>query len=248
MTTKTVPGFQNPSLSTTPFPSSTTTTTTTSIKNDTTSPSPTPSLLQDLKLALQKSIKPILTHILQKYIFVAIGTILMLLLLYATNEIIRQTTINFPASVCLMLLLFALLSTNSWIFGEDKTQFYILRFLDIPCGFSLRWMNIYFTPPFVTLVLADKISVKEAFIIAAVFLVGYIFSFGFMAYFVWILQIVLGTYDHDKQQADAEAQAQAARNGGVGKDSSDGSETDVDVNIEKNPRVNKTRDLQYWNG
>ncbi|KAG7925645.1 hypothetical protein KL925_004055 [Ogataea polymorpha] len=151
--------------------------------------------------------RPLLVHLWHKYVLVPIGTLLMMLLLYGINEIIKKTTINFPASVCLMLLMYGGLSLNSWLFGEHRTDVF-LKLVDIPCGFALRWMNLYFTPPFVTLVLSDKVSVAEAFTIMAVYIVGYIFTFGFMAYFTWGLQLLLGTYKlHVKQdEKDEESQ------------------------------------------
>ncbi|ODV87250.1 hypothetical protein CANARDRAFT_26668 [[Candida] arabinofermentans NRRL YB-2248] len=97
-----------------------------------------------------------------------------------------------------MLLSFGLLSLNSFIFGEDATNKYILKYIEIPFGFGLRWMNIYFTPPFITLILADKVSVKECFIIAAVFIFGYLIGFAFIGYFVWGLQILMGTYPYEE--------------------------------------------------
>ncbi|KAG7727653.1 hypothetical protein KL933_002587 [Ogataea haglerorum] len=145
---------------------------------------------------LKASGRPVLVHMWRKYVLVPFGTLLMMLLLYGINEIIKRTTINFPASVCLMLLMYGGLSLNSWLFGEHRTDVF-LKYIEIPCGFALRWMNLYFTPPFVTLVLSDKVNVAEAFTIMAVFVVGYIFTFGFMAYFTWGLQLLLGTYkDH----------------------------------------------------
>ncbi|KAH3670498.1 hypothetical protein OGAPHI_001013 [Ogataea philodendri] len=155
---------------------------------------------------IRAALWPLALHFWYKYVLVAVGSVLVLLLLYGINEVIKKTTINFPASVCLMLLMFGGLSLSSWLFGEDKTNI-VLRYIDIPFGFALRWMNIYFTPPFVTLVLSDKVSVAEAFTIAAVFVVGYLIGFGIIAYFTWGLQILLGTYKTDMAQ-DEETQSQ----------------------------------------
>ena len=165
------------------------------------------------KNKLFKYIKPLFLYFIQKYVFIAIGSILTLVILYGIDQIIKLIGIDFPASVCLMLIVFFMLSFVSWLKDEAYTERYLLRYIDIPFGFNLRWMNLYFTPPFVTLVLADKVSVKEAFIIAAVFVVGYIFGFAFVGYFVWALQILLGTYDHQKateENADVEKNQQAA--------------------------------------
>ncbi len=161
----------------------------------------------DKKKALAKYLKPLLLYFTQKYVFIAFGSIVTLLILYGIDQIIKLTGIDFPASVCLMLIVFFILSFVSWLKGEQFTEKYLLRYIDIPFGFNLRWMNLYFTPPFVTLVLADKVSVKEAFIIAAVFVVGYILGFAFVGYFVWVLQILLGTYDHTPAESGADVEA-----------------------------------------
>lgn len=117
----------------------------------------------------------------------------MWMMLYGVNEIIKLTTIKFPASVCLMLANFAFLCLCSQFLGKSKTG-KIIKVIDIPAGFSLKWINIFFTPSFVTLPLADKISVQEAFIIAAVFVFGYLIMAAFMAYVVLGLQHLLGTH------------------------------------------------------
>ncbi|KAG7827722.1 hypothetical protein KL920_004485 [Ogataea angusta] len=156
---------------------------------------------------LKASGRPLLVHMWRKYVLVPVGTLLMMLLLYGINEIIKKTGINFPASVCLMLLMYGGLSLNSWLFGEHRTDAF-LKYVDIPCGFALRWMNLYFTPPFVTLVLSDKVSVAEAFTIMAVYIVGYIFTFGFMAYFTWGLQLLLGTYKHHVEMDEKDEESQ----------------------------------------
>lgn len=161
----------------------------------------------DKKKTLAKYLKPLLLYFIQKYVFIAFGSIITLLILYGIDQIIKLTGIDFPASVCLMLIVFFVLSFVSWLKGEQFTEKYLLRYIDIPFGFNLRWMNLYFTPPFVTLVLADKVSVKEAFIIAAVFVVGYILGFAFVGYFVWVLQILLGTYDHKPAESGADVEA-----------------------------------------
>lgn len=156
----------------------------------------------NFKQKIRMSIRPLLLYILQKYIFIAVGSIITLSLLYGIDRIIDKIGIVFPASVCLMLIVFFFLSFVSWVKDEEFTEKYILKYIEVPFGFNLRWMNLYFTPPFVTLVLADKVSVKEAFIIAAVFIVGYIVGFAFVGYFVWLLQILLGTYNHDQEESE----------------------------------------------
>lgn len=159
------------------------------------------------KETIQLAWKPLLLYVLQKYVYIAVGSVIAMMIMFGITKVIDIIGIEFPASVVLMLIVFLGLSFSSWIKDEEFTEKYFLRWIDIPFGFNLRWMNVYFTPPFVTLVLADKVSVKEAFIIAAVFIVGYLLGFAFVGYLVWGLQKALGIYNHedpDKQPVDPE--------------------------------------------
>jgi hypothetical protein len=67
-----------------------------------------------------------------------------------------------------MLVLFILLLLCNQFLGQRKTS-RIVKWLDIPCGFCLRWLSLLFTPSFVTLPLSPRISVDEVLKIAAVF-------------------------------------------------------------------------------
>lgn len=106
------------------------------------------------------------------------------------NVIIEQIKIDFPASVALMLVLYVFLLLSSRFLGKRFTT-HIIHLLEVPANFALKWINLFFIPAFVTLPLADRISVKEAFIIAAVFVFGYLAMFTGMAYLVKSLQFLL---------------------------------------------------------
>lgn len=114
----------------------------------------------------------------------------MLALLYAINTIIQQIKVEFPASVALMLILYLLLLVSQLTIGKHYTGI-IIKFIEIPANFALKWINLFFIPSFVTLPLAERISVTEAFIIAAVFVIGYVAMFAGMAYLVIGLQMAL---------------------------------------------------------
>lgn len=118
------------------------------------------------------------------------GVLVILGILYAVNEIIILTTIDFPASVTCMLLLYIFLISSQRFLGNRRTT-KIVKFIDIPGGFSLRWINIFFTPAFITLPLSSWISAKEALTIAAVFLIGYFVATAIVAYFCVFLQMLL---------------------------------------------------------
>jgi hypothetical protein len=104
----------------------------------------------------------------------------MLLLIMGVDLLIGLTGISFPASVlpstplvsndkvaCMFALFVFLLLSNRFI-GQRSTS-KIVRWLDIPCGFCLRWLNLLFTPSFVTLPLSPRISFNEVLKIAGVF-------------------------------------------------------------------------------
>ncbi|KAF4552845.1 Hypothetical protein D9617_8g048570 [Elsinoe fawcettii] len=69
----------------------------------------------------------------------------------------------------------------------------LISLIDVPCGFALRYINLFFCPAFVTLPLSPDISGAEVGKIIAVFVVGYAVLFSFTAYFVRGLQALLGT-------------------------------------------------------
>ncbi|CCH46924.1 Holin-like protein cidB [Wickerhamomyces ciferrii] len=141
-----------------------------------------------VKLGLKLSQK----HILDSYLKVPFGILVILGILYGVNEVIILTTINFPSSVACMLLLYIFLISSQKILGDRKTK-KIVKFIEIPGGFSLRWINIFFTPAFITLPLSSWISAKEALTIAAVFLFGYFTATVIIAYFTIGLQKILKT-------------------------------------------------------
>ena len=67
-----------------------------------------------------------------------------------------------------MFGLFLILLLCNRLAGQRNTS-KIVRWLDIPCGFCLRWLNLLFTPSFVTLPLSPRISFTEVLKIAGVF-------------------------------------------------------------------------------
>src|SRR5277367_2101063 len=67
-----------------------------------------------------------------------------------------------------MFALFIVLLLSNRFLGQRNTS-KIVKWLDIPCGFCLRWLNLLFTPSFVTLPLSPRISFNEVLKIAAVF-------------------------------------------------------------------------------
>jgi putative effector of murein hydrolase len=89
-----------------------------------------------------------------------------------------------------MLLLYLGLIISAKFLGPRKTS-KVVDIIKIPADFSLRWINIFFTPAFVTLPLSSWIGAKEALTIAAVFVVGYFLATTIVAYFTIFLQKLL---------------------------------------------------------
>jgi putative effector of murein hydrolase LrgA (UPF0299 family) len=73
----------------------------------------------------------------------------------------------------MFVLLILLLLSNR--FAGQRATSKTVKWLDIPCGFCLRWLNLLFTPSFVTLPLSPRISINEVLKIAAVFSIAPLF-------------------------------------------------------------------------
>lgn len=134
----------------------------------------------------------------QNYVAIPIGIITILCVLYGLNELlVNVANVKFPASVLGMLInlvwLTALLGLSNLPQGKIQDPIrkvsgliltwylYLVRPL---MDFTLKWINVFFIPSFVILPLLDHISIVECLKIAAVFVVGLIFTFVFDAYFV----------------------------------------------------------------
>ncbi|KAK9464716.1 LrgB-like family-domain-containing protein [Lipomyces arxii] len=131
-------------------------------------------------------------RLFRSYILVPIGVIFTLCCLYGVHRIILLTTVNFPASVVCMLLLFGCMLLIDATLGPRRTAIFA-KVIDVPLGFSLRWINTFFTPSFVLLPLSPAVSGAEIGKIAAVFVLGFMVTMAFTSYFVLALQKLLGT-------------------------------------------------------
>lgn len=81
---------------------------------------------------------------------------------------IQRIGVAFPASVACMILLFAFLTGISAWFGERKVRDTV-KVIDVPAGFALRYINVFFVTSFVTLPLSPSIGGVEIAKIIAVF-------------------------------------------------------------------------------
>ncbi|QLQ78998.1 hypothetical protein HG537_0B03450 [Torulaspora globosa] len=131
-------------------------------------------------------------ELIRTYVLVPIGVLLVMCLLYGVDRLIKNCIkVTFPASVAVMLINFAFMSGLA-AYKKPYVEFY-LGVIDIPLSWALRWMNVFFTPAFVTLPLSGWISYQEALLIVAVFLIGYLVAFVLLAYITILGQKVMGS-------------------------------------------------------
>ncbi|GAB7354264.1 hypothetical protein MBLNU459_g4796t1 [Dothideomycetes sp. NU459] len=126
------------------------------------------------------------------WLYVPLGVVCVLAICFGIDSLISLSSVSFPASVACMIALFVVLILCQTTLGDRKTK-KIVALVDIPCGFALRYINLFFCPAFVTLPLSPAISGIEVAKIIAVFIIGYVVVFAFTAYMVRGLQLLLGT-------------------------------------------------------
>ncbi|KAK9376014.1 LrgB-like family-domain-containing protein [Lipomyces chichibuensis] len=131
-------------------------------------------------------------YLFRSFILVPVGIIFVLLALYGVHRTISLTPVNFPASVICMILLFLVLIFLDITIGSRRTAVFS-RIIDVPLGFSLRWINTFFTPSFVLLPLSPAVGGAEVGKIAAVFILGFVVMMAVTAYMVLFLQKIFGT-------------------------------------------------------
>ena len=117
------------------------------------------------------------------------GILCILVACWAVDHLIGLSSVSFPASVALLIFLFLALVISDAVLGNKRTQA-IVRVIDIPAGFALRYINVFFTPSFVLLPLSPAICGVEVGKIIAVFLIGFVVVFIATAYLVRLLQLV----------------------------------------------------------
>ncbi|KAK9353029.1 LrgB-like family-domain-containing protein [Lipomyces doorenjongii] len=154
--------------------------------------SPAKTLAIDAVNAVSLAARNNYSHLFRSFILVPAGIIFVLLALYGVHRAISLTPVNFPASVICMILLFLVLILLDIIIGSRRTAAFS-RIIDVPLGFSLRWINTFFTPSFVLLPLSPAVGGAEVGKIAAVFILGFVIMMTVTAYMVLFLQKIFGT-------------------------------------------------------
>ncbi|KAL1302010.1 hypothetical protein AAFC00_002461 [Neodothiora populina] len=148
-------------------------------------------IANDFAQALVLVAKSSWQRVLMAWIYVPLGLTCILAICFGIHSLISISSVSFPASVAAMIGLFVLLILSQVTLGDRKTK-RILALIDIPCGFALRYINLFFCPAFVTLPLSPSIGGIEVAKIIAVFIIGYVVVFVFTAYFVRGMILALG--------------------------------------------------------
>lgn len=119
--------------------------------------------------------------LLRPWILVPISIVFMLYCIVGMDSVIRLGTVDFPASVACLLILFFLLLVCDWLLSP-KHMGDLLSVLKIPTEFALRTMNLYFTPSFVLLPTSTLISGEQIGALAGVFIIGYVVQYAVTGY------------------------------------------------------------------
>ncbi|KAL5627818.1 hypothetical protein BROUX41_002566 [Berkeleyomyces rouxiae] len=136
------------------------------------------------------------------FVLIPTGIFAILAACFGVDVFFNHVHVSFPASVACLLLLFAALVGTEQVLGAHRMR-KLVGWIDVPAGWSLRWINIFFAPSFVMLPLSPSIGIVEVVKMAAVFVIGFIVMMAFCAWFTRLLQLVTGT---SKRSAAARAE------------------------------------------
>ncbi|KAI0965860.1 LrgB-like family-domain-containing protein [Xylaria arbuscula] len=150
------------------------------------------SIAKDLLVALQLVAQKSANQLLRAWFYVPIGILAILATAFGVNKLLQLGAVSFPASVACLVILFLGLLLSEKVIGEHRTR-RIIAILEIPGGWSLQWINVFFTPSFVLLPLSPPIGGIEVLKIIAVFVIGFLVVMALAAYMTRGLQLILGT-------------------------------------------------------
>ncbi|KAK9421312.1 putative LrgB-like family-domain-containing protein [Seiridium unicorne] len=150
------------------------------------------SRMRDLVAACKLVVQTSWQSSAQSWLTVPTGILAMLAACFGVDKLLAIGGVSFPASVACLIVLFLALLLSERVFGEHRTRRFV-GYVDIPGGWSLRWISIFFTPSFVLLPLSPPIGVIEVFKIIAVFVIGFLVMMVATAYMTRAIQTVLGT-------------------------------------------------------
>ncbi|ROT38392.1 hypothetical protein SODALDRAFT_332962 [Sodiomyces alkalinus F11] len=151
-----------------------------------------PDALRDAATAFKLFFIATAPKLLTAWLYVPFGIAFILAFSFAVHTALDSTGILFPASVACLILLFLALLLSERLLGGHRTRA-IVNLIDVPAGWSLRWINLFFTPSFILLPLSPSIGIAEVSKIIGVFLVGFVVMMAAAAYVTRGLQLLLGT-------------------------------------------------------
>ncbi|KXJ90317.1 LrgB-like family-domain-containing protein [Microdochium bolleyi] len=146
----------------------------------------------DFVAALLQVLRDSRAKLLHAWLYVPLGVFAILAVCFGADKLFRLGSLPFPASVaCLIVLFFGLLLSER-LLGEHRTR-KVVALIEIPGLWSLRWINVFFTPSFVLLPLSPPIGIVEVFKIIGVFIFGFIAMMLMTAYMTRGLHLLLGS-------------------------------------------------------
>ncbi|KAI5922960.1 LrgB-like family-domain-containing protein [Camillea tinctor] len=151
-----------------------------------------PSVTTDLCLALQLTFSRAWPQLVQAWLYVPAGIVLMLAACFGVDKLLQLGSVSFPASVACLVVLFLALLLSERVLGKNRTQRFV-AVIEVPASWSLRWMSVFFVPSFVQLPLSAPIGGIEVLKIIAVFIIGFVLMMAFAAYLTRGLQLMLGS-------------------------------------------------------
>ncbi|KAH8888531.1 hypothetical protein GQ53DRAFT_724535 [Thozetella sp. PMI_491] len=149
-------------------------------------------ILSDVGLSAKLVLEASGDSLLRAWLRVPFGLMLFLVACFGVDVLFKHVGLSFPASVACLIILFLALLLSEWLLGNNRTR-KVVSAIDVPAGWSLRWINVFFIPTFVLLPLSPPIGIVEVFKIIAVFLIGFVVMMVLTAYMTRGLQIITGS-------------------------------------------------------
>lgn len=144
---------------------------------------------KDLALAVKLVLVSDWRRLVRCFIYVPAGIFAILSACYGVDKLLALGGVSFPASVACLVLLFLSLLLSELVLGNRKTKA-LVQAINVPGGWSLRWLNLFFTPSFVMLPLSPHISATEVGKMIAVFVIGFIVMLIVTAYMTRWIQLL----------------------------------------------------------
>ncbi|CAK7219673.1 hypothetical protein SBRCBS47491_003926 [Sporothrix bragantina] len=129
-------------------------------------------------------------RIVRCFVYLPIGMFAILAACYGVRQLLNMGNVAFPASVACLVLLFLGLLLCEAIVGQRKTKA-LVRIINVAGGWSLRWLNLFFTPSFIMLPLSPRISGEEVGKMIAVFVIGFVVMMVASAYMTRGIQLLM---------------------------------------------------------